>query len=148
MNKTISEIDGTYIDLGTPCIHHGYALCNPRGYSQVRNKDTGKHLLRHRVSYEVNKGPIKPGNVVQHLCNNPKCINPLHLIQSTISENNLWIFKSGNWKRKLEEEDVIQIKKLHKLGYCSRKELAEKFHVSYSTICKIMSGEIWSWVLI
>lgn len=57
----------------------GYGRC------QVR----GKKFLAHRLSYFVYKGIIPDGYTVDHLCNNPQCINPLHLEAKTQKENNL-----------------------------------------------------------
>ncbi|WP_396021799.1 HNH endonuclease signature motif containing protein [Bacillus cereus group sp. BfR-BA-01522] len=35
------------------------------------------------MSYEMLKGPIEEGMVIDHLCRNRKCVNPLHLEQVT-----------------------------------------------------------------
>lgn len=66
--------------------HSGYAVdpatgcwnwqrhITPQGYGQV-----GRLGLAHRVSYELHKGKIRPGLVIDHLCRNRACCNPLHL---------------------------------------------------------------------
>lgn len=41
----------------------------------------------HRASYIERVGPIPEGLVLDHLCNNPRCINPDHLEPVTDAEN-------------------------------------------------------------
>src|SRR4051794_37571112 len=46
-----------------------------------------KTLKAHRVSYTIHKGPIPPGQVVRHLCDNPCCVAPHHLELGTQGDN-------------------------------------------------------------
>lgn len=46
-----------------------------------------KKLLAHRVSYEIYKGKIPDGLVIDHLCRNTYCVNPNHLEPVTSGEN-------------------------------------------------------------
>jgi len=43
--------------------------------------------LSHRVAYEIVNGPIPLGLVLDHLCKNTLCINPLHLEAVSRIEN-------------------------------------------------------------
>lgn len=43
--------------------------------------------LAHRFSYEMNKGPIPAGLVIDHLCRNRACVNPDHLEVVSQREN-------------------------------------------------------------
>ena|ERR1035437_4659901 len=55
------------------------------GYGQLRS-GTGR-VYAHRVSYEIANGPIPSGLVIDHICRNPRCVNPAHLRACTQSQN-------------------------------------------------------------
>jgi HNH endonuclease len=56
------------------------------GYGCMRGYP-GKTRKPHRVSYELHKGAIPEGLVLDHLCRNPCCINPDHLDPVTDRQN-------------------------------------------------------------
>jgi len=55
------------------------------GYGQFVIKR--KPFMAHRVSYEMLIGPIGEGLYIDHLCRNPRCVNPSHLEPVTPREN-------------------------------------------------------------
>ena len=58
------------------------------GYGQIREGGRGSPLIgAHRASYENAKGPIPNGLDLDHLCCNPRCVNPDHLEPVTRGEN-------------------------------------------------------------
>ena len=50
-------------------------------------RHNGDPLMAHRVSYTLLIGPIPDGLELDHLCRNPKCVNPDHLEPVTHREN-------------------------------------------------------------
>lgn len=56
-------------------IWHGAKL---KGYGQIRGND-GRTKYAHIVMYELWRGPIPEGLVLDHLCRNPACVRPTHL---------------------------------------------------------------------
>lgn len=57
-----------------------------RGYGRV-NVGNGVIRLAHRIIYELYKGKIPKGLVLDHLCMNQPCVNPEHLEPVTQLEN-------------------------------------------------------------
>jgi hypothetical protein len=47
----------------------------------------GKRTLAHRYSYTYHKGEIPAGLMVRHMCDEPSCVNPDHLLVGTALEN-------------------------------------------------------------
>lgn len=58
------------------------------GYGQIWSADIQGQVYAHRFSYELHKGPIPDGLVIDHLCRVRHCVNPDHLEVVTRAENN------------------------------------------------------------
>lgn len=58
------------------CWEWTYNIGN-KGYGMVVFRQV--KYLAHRVSYQIYHGTLDPSKVIDHMCNNRKCINPLHL---------------------------------------------------------------------
>ena len=55
------------------------------GYGKV--SISGRMKMAHRAIYEILIGPIPEGLVLDHLCRNRGCCNPLHMEPVTVQEN-------------------------------------------------------------
>ena len=58
---------------------------NTAGYGLFRSD--AKSRAAHRISYELHKGSIPEGSLIDHQCHNPGCVNPSHLVLATIKQN-------------------------------------------------------------
>jgi hypothetical protein len=69
--------DECWIWLGEPN-HNGYGIIEQRG----------QKIRAHRLALVLHLGrDLKPGKVPNHMCENPPCVNPAHLQESTQREN-------------------------------------------------------------
>jgi len=59
-----------------------------RGYGRIID-DTNWRDMAHRWSYKHFIGNIPSGLVIDHLCHNPKCVNPKHLEPVTYRQNTI-----------------------------------------------------------
>lgn len=61
----------------------------------------GSLILPHRLAYELTYGPISPGLIILHKCDNPACCNPQHLTTGTYADNaNDMYAKGRGWCNK------------------------------------------------
>lgn len=120
------------------------------GYGKINV--LGKTMLYHRASFELYVGKIPDGMMVCHKCDNPRCVNPVHLFIGTAKDNMDDKIEKGrhagakkgsnHHKAKLVEWQVIEIKNLLATGESQRK-IAEMYGVSQSLVNNIKSGKRW-----
>ena len=128
---------------------------SPSGYGQTGDK-RWKYKMAHRMSYAIHYGSIPQGLMVCHRCDNPGCVNPLHLFLGTNSDNLLDASAKGrlaagsrNGNAKLCEKQVRRIVE----EYRKRKyrgillELSSRYNVSSTAIGRIVRGQGWKHAL-
>lgn len=122
---------------------HGYGVIGGEGGR------AGKQLMAHRVAYELLRGPIPEGLVIDHLCRNPPCVNPAHLEVVTYSEN----YRRGMRRLatthcpKGHPYDEVNTRFYRGHRYCRachRAEWQAKPHVVYQ--CRQCQGRWRSWL--
>lgn len=107
----------------------------------------------HRFSWELHFGPIPPGLLVCHHCDNPKCVRPDHLFMGTPLANTRDMIRKGrrvlrpargeaNGSSKLTEAKVLEIRHRRAAGETARA-LAQEFGVSSPLISYIAKRKAW-----
>ena len=113
---------------------------------------TGERFkMGHRLSYELEVGPIPEGRMVCHSCDNPPCCNPNHLWIGDASSNRLDAMSKGRIRlllgdlcpfSRLSTPEVMEIRELHAKGE-TPKRLAEFFGVTSDSIRDVVYRRTW-----
>ena len=120
---------------------------NDYGRLHIGNGGRGpKHKSAHRLIMEAELGSAIPdGLVVRHACDNPKCVNPLHLQLGTTKCNGqdkskrLRVSGERGPRAVLTEASVRYIRTSTR----PRRALANQFGVALSTIDAVIWGRTW-----
>jgi hypothetical protein len=117
----------------------------------------GKVRKAHRVAYcHANGIPIESIDhmVIRHTCDNPSCVNPLHLITGSLKDNNTdrmlrnrSFHPDGekNHASKLTDKQIYEIRKKYipRRNGRSTYALAKEYGVSPAWISRIVLGYAW-----
>lgn len=139
---------------------------NYKGYGAFRLK--GVIYLAPRVAWFLTHGQIPEGLLVRHNCDNPPCVNPLHLLLGTHKTNAEDMVQrnrsatgnrsgarkyperrprgSASWNAKLNDELVREIRNAID-NEVPRKELGKRYSVSTTTIQRIVTRKSWKHVI-
>lgn len=129
---------------------------NEHGYGVIGRGGRGQGVAKaHRIIYELFHGVSLERSVkVLHRCDNPSCVNPLHLFAGTQLENIADMRRKGrgaapplhfgekNPSAKLDEAKVAEIFRLRKTGLTTYR-LADHFGVSRSAVCYVLNRQTW-----
>jgi hypothetical protein len=131
----VDEETGCHLWTGT--VNHG-------GYGRIGINY--KDHLAHRLSFELQIGPIEHGLSVCHHCDTPRCINPKHLFLGKQVDNLADMVKKGrhmrgegHYKSRLDQQKVRHIR--------SKTEpvdvLAAKYGVTKGAIFAVLNNKTW-----
>lgn len=132
---------------------------NRHGYGEYRCWEKpyrGKYFAAHRLSWEIEVGPIPKGSghhgtVVAHRCDNRACVNPAHLFLTTQKGNLDDCLEKGRGNKafgeksgraKLTEEDIDQIRARAFNGE-ERGSIAKDFGITNQSVVDICAGKTW-----
>jgi HNH endonuclease len=148
VKQTVSEGFWRHVDAAAPdeCwIWKGYRRF---GYGMFTASGRS-HLMSHRISWELHRGPIPPGMGVLHRCDNPACVNPAHLFLGTQKDNMRDCKKKGRTahgerqgRAKLTASNVAQIRRMRQSGEACA-EIGKRFNVHPDHVTRIANGRQW-----
>lgn len=111
-------------------------------YGAFRYND--KNMYAHRLVIYFSEGYMPPSDkVVCHLCDNPKCVNPNHLMVADQAENHFDASvkdrlngpsELDNPQGKLTDEDVCELRRKFIETDATREELAEEYDLASSYV--------------
>jgi hypothetical protein len=121
---------------------------NEKGYGIINLR--GERMMAHRMSYELEVGPIPNELYVLHHCDNPSCVKPKHLFIGTKADNNADMDAKGRARRsapsgernasaKLTGDDVRAIRaSKESLGI-----LSERYGIAKANIWAARTRKTW-----
>ena len=120
-----------------------------RGYGTITVG--GKTCYAHRIIYVLTYGDhIPDGWGVHHVCDNPACINPDHLIIGTDQENVEDKLSRGRQSygeihgpSKLTQEQAEDIRKIFWEDGVKQSDIARVYGVHQSQVSRIVHGRSW-----
>jgi hypothetical protein len=109
-------------------------------------------LVASRVAYELMVGPIPDGLHVLHRCDNPRCINPVHLFLGTQADNMADKVAKGRQRKgtdcyqaRLNPDKVREIRRRAAAGE-SHHALSAEFQTVVTNISLIVHRKRWKHV--
>lgn len=135
--------DRSRLNLATGCVEW-IGSKNRQGYGVMHHELGKPPRLAHRLSWLASCGTIPAGTCVCHQCDNPSCINPVHLFLGSRAENNNDRARKGRSgrtgsPRKLTASQVRQLRSLARSGTRLR-ELATQYGMSVSNVFNAANG--------
>jgi len=124
----------------------------PNGYGRISYRN--KERLVHRLVYELENGPIPPGMVVCHACDNKACVNAAHLFVGTQADNLEDMTRKGrrvtpdrrgerNGRARTTPEQVREVRRLRRETDLTCRVIAERLSLPLSVVEQIASGRTW-----
>lgn len=117
------------------------------GYGVFSIKNV-QHRATH-VAYTLATGEAVGDFLVMHRCDNPPCVNPVHLVRATQLENRRDAAEKGRTARgerhaqaKMHDAEVARIKRRFSLG-ARAADIAREFGIPYERSWRIGKGRAW-----
>jgi hypothetical protein len=140
------------VDIGDPDACWLWRAGAAGGYGIISRN--GRIARAHRVSWEFANRRQSKAEVIRHVCDNPLCCNPAHLMEGTKADNRNDMVERGRGRflrgeelpfSKLTEDHVLDMREAFASGE-SKSALARRFGVGWTTVYQVVRGDTWSHV--
>ena len=104
----------------------------------------GRTTSPHQAAWIIENGPIPDGLIIRHTCNEGHngCCNINHLVLGTHKDNSRDLLVAGHCKQlKLSPSMVLELFQLFATGKFTSIELADRFQVSFTVVCKTLNRQ-------
>jgi hypothetical protein len=149
-----SKVTNIKIDRATGCWIVTNRSLHSGGYPQIHWN--GKHRSFHAVLYECLIGPLPPGHVARHTCDNRLCTNVFdHVVPGTPAQNVADCVERGRMnpprgercsQHVLTEEQVQEIRLgvAAAAGRYTQKQIGQAYGVTQGAISRVLNRRTWA----
>lgn len=127
---------------------------NSNGYGVIGIGRGSGNVQATKVSFEFFVGPVPDGLEVLHRCDNPPCINPVHLFVGTMADNMKDKMAKCRQARGetvgsavLTEENARTLRSRYEHGDATVQELADEYGVTRHAIWLTIRRKNWKHVI-
>lgn len=112
----------------------------PGAQGYPRTTRSGKTQTLHRFLYEEKHGPLSPGELIRHTCDDRMCINTNHMVPGSHADNTRDKIERGRSNHLVGagvlKFSAAQIKEI-KIATGSLRKIAKQYGVVHGTIRRI-----------
>jgi hypothetical protein len=137
------EADDPHPILGTPCLLWKDDAPVRDGRGRVPYKGVTYNAPKIACMYSEQR-MCPPKWVTRHLCGNKRCCQPEHLKFGTSKENAIDRVRLREIKLKLNEDQVLDIRRRYSSGSITQKKLAEEYKVGERYIGHLINRKTWT----
>jgi hypothetical protein len=107
------------------------------GYGQLTvNK---KYWMAHRYSYAATNGTLSSSDVIRHICHNPKCCNPDHLLAGSHADN----WKDSEQKHRDHHRKVATTWIVGDMSFSTSRQAVAQTGLSITTLIKYSTNGVF-----
>jgi len=105
----------------------------------------GKQMRPHRTAFLIHNGHLPPSGIfICHLCSNPRCCRPDHLVEGLPKDNAQDTVKAGRHRSRREPRETSKARALAMRGAGGTiEQLAARYNVHLSTARRAVRGRTW-----